>query len=280
MTTVSGTDRASGYVLGRTAHEYERLRGQARVWEDAAGRVLDQAGVSAGARCLDAGCGPGETMQLLAERAGPAGEVVGLDADPVIGAQALTMLRSSGYRNCSFRAHDLTADEPVPGAPFDLVYARLLLFHLPERTAVLARLWDAVAPGGCLVVQDYDLRGLGPVPEVASFSEALRIMRAALVAAGCDVVTGARLAEIFAAAGAGEPDGTDVAGRIEPLGTGQALIVNTFRSVLGSAVAHGITTEDGAAATMGTISFDATRLAGRPMLWPLLISAWKRKAQG
>ena len=42
--------------------------------------------------------------------------------------------------------HDVAQDAPLPGAPFDLVYARLLLFHLPQRVAVLRRLWDAVHP--------------------------------------------------------------------------------------------------------------------------------------
>jgi hypothetical protein len=31
-----------GYVLGRTLEEYERLSSQARVWEAATGRLLDQ----------------------------------------------------------------------------------------------------------------------------------------------------------------------------------------------------------------------------------------------
>ena len=48
------------YALGRTPEEYERLRAQARVWEAATGRLLDQVGLAPGASCLDAGCGPGE----------------------------------------------------------------------------------------------------------------------------------------------------------------------------------------------------------------------------
>jgi len=38
-----------------------------------------------------------------------------------------------------------------------------------------------------------------------------------------------------------------------------------------------ITTEDAAAATLAEFDRDATRFAFRPMLWPLLIGAWKRK---
>ena len=105
----------------------------------------------------------------------------------------------------------------IPGAPFDLVYARLLLYHLPERVAVLRRLWDAVSPGGHLLVQDYDLRSVGTLPSLESVDELGRVVIDAFAAAGCDVHVGARLPELFARAGIGAPDGTDVSGRLEPL---------------------------------------------------------------
>ena len=277
MTTTETERRPSSYALGHTPEEYERLRGQARVWEAATGRVLDQVGLSEEASCLDAGCGPGETMRMLAQRVGPGGRVLGIDADSSIGALAVEMLHGSGHHQCAFHAHDLTADEPVPGAPFDLVYARLLLFHLPQRVAVLSRLWDAVAPGGHLVVQDYDIRAISVLPDLASFSEVGRVITDAFGAAGADVYVGARLSHLFAQAGAGVPDGTDVSGRTEPFGTGYLFLESVFRSVLPAALAHGITTEDAAAAALAEFDRDATRFAFRPMLWPLLIGAWKRK---
>src|SRR6478736_4269067 len=120
------------YALGRTPAEYDRLRTQARVWEASTARLFDQIGLSPGASCLDAGCGPGETMRLMAERVGTAGRVLGIDVDLSLGAEALANLNDAGHHQCAFLAHDLAAAAPIPGAPFDLVYARLLLFHLPE----------------------------------------------------------------------------------------------------------------------------------------------------
>ena len=268
---------ASRYSLGHTPAEYERLRAQARVWETAAGRILDQVSLPKGASCLDAGCGPGETMRLLAERVGPAGRVLGIDADASIGALAVATLHGQGHRHCTFQAHDLTADQPVPGAPFDLVYARLLLFHLPERVAVLARLWDSVAPGGCLVVQDYDVRVVSVLPELASVDEVGRVIIGSFGAAGADVSAGTRLAQLFEQAGIGAPGGTDVSGRIEPLGTGHRMLEGVFRSLLPVALAQGVTTEEAAATTLAALDTDATRFADRPLLWPLMIGAWKHK---
>src|SRR5262245_41545505 len=106
-----------GYSLARTQEEYERLRAQAQVWESATGRLLDRVALAAGSRCLDAGCGPGETMRLMAQRVGPSGRVVGIDADARLGGQALRMLHDAGHRQCEFVQVDLTGDEVIPGAP-------------------------------------------------------------------------------------------------------------------------------------------------------------------
>jgi SAM-dependent methyltransferase len=277
MTTTQAEPRQHPYALVRTPEEYERLRRQARVWEPATGRLLDQVALAPGARCLDAGCGPGETMRLMAQRVGPAGRVVGLDVDAPLGARALEMLHGAGHRQCEFASVDLTADAPLPGAPFDLVYARLLLYHLPERVAVLGRLWDAVAPGGHLLVQDYDMRSLSVLPELASAEEARRVIIGAFTASGCDVHVGARLPQLFGQAGIGVPDGTDVAGRLEPLADAHGAVAGVFRSVLAAAIAHRVTTERQAGAWFEAIARDAERFGDHQVLWPLLIGAWKRK---
>jgi SAM-dependent methyltransferase len=265
------------YTLGRTVAEHERLRAQARVWEAATGRLLDAMGLARGERCLDVGCGPGETMRAMAERVGAAGRVHGIDVDESLGEVAVEQLRAEGHPQCAFEAHDVTEAAPIPGAPFDLVYARLLLYHLPDREAVLARLWDAVAPGGHLLVQDYDVRSLSVLPSLDSVDELLRVLVDAFTANGCDVHVGVRLPELFARVGVGDPDGTDVAGRVESLATGRAILERTFRSVLPTALAHGITTEEGAEATLAAFDRDVALYPQRPLLWPLMIGAWKRK---
>jgi len=70
-----------------------------------------------------------------------------------------------------------------------------------------------------------------------------------------------------------------VAGRIEPLATGRAILENTYRSLLPAALAHGVTTEQDAAAALASFDDDVARFGDRPLLWPLLIGAWKRKEQ-
>jgi ubiquinone/menaquinone biosynthesis C-methylase UbiE len=279
MSTLTTTPPAvDGYSLGRTASEHDRLRAQARVWDGATRHLFDLVGIPAGARCLDAGCGPGETMRVLAERAGPTGSVLGIDVDAPLLAVTEEALHAAGHGQCRVLVHDVTTPDPLPGGPFDVVYARLLLFHLPRRVEVLGRLWDAVAPGGVLVIQEYDLRACSTLPPVLSTEELLRIITGAFDAAGADYAIGARLPRLFAAAQIGAPDGTDVAGRLEPLATGSRIIASTARSVLPVAVANGITTEETAAAWLDALDRDSRSRADHELLWPLLMGAWKRRS--
>lgn len=46
------------------------------------------------------------------------------------------------------------ATEPLPEAAFDLVHARLVLMHLPEREQALARMISALKPAGWLIDEE------------------------------------------------------------------------------------------------------------------------------
>jgi SAM-dependent methyltransferase len=265
------------YALARSPGEYARLRAQARAWEPATARLFDHIGVPRGARCLDAGCGPGETMRLLAQRVGPQGHVLGLDVDAPLGTDAINALHAAGHRQTAFAPFDLTSDEPIPGGPFDVVFARLLLYHLPQRIDVLERLWEAVAPNGYLAIQDYDVRACEALPPLETMDELRRIAHGAFEAAGCDVSVGARLPQLFARARIGTPDGTDVTGRLEPLKEAQRFLKSLHAGLLDRAIAEDLTTAEDAAKWRNALNQEAARFPDRPVLWPLMISAWKRK---
>jgi hypothetical protein len=127
-------------------------------------------------------------------------------------------------------------------------------------------------------VQDYDACSFGVRPELPSFAEVTRVMMSTFQAAGADVRTGALLPQFFVEAGAGTPDGTDVTGRVQPLGAGgRAYVEDTYRSLVPAALAHGITTEADSAAMLAELAKDTARFADSPVLWPLMIGAWKRK---
>lgn len=277
MTTMARTRPYDDYVLARDATEYERLRAQAQAWEPATERLFDRVGLAPGASCLDAGCGPGDVMRLMADRVGPSGHVTGVDVDAEIAGNALAMLHAAGHRQCWFERLDLEDDAPIGGEPFDVVYARLLLFHAHDQLRLLRRLWRAVAPGGCLVIHEYDVRTAGVVPALHSVDDWKHVVLSAFSDAGRDIHIGQRVPLLFGQAGIGEPDGTDVAGRLESLRSGGWLFSEVYRSILPAALRLGITTETHSARWFDAFARDTAEHPEFPLMWPLLIGTWKRK---
>jgi SAM-dependent methyltransferase len=112
-------------------------------------RHVDGIGVAAGWRCWEVGAGGPGVPSLLAERVGPTGYVVATDLDV---GQMSTNLPG----NVEVRRHDVATDEP-PGSGFDLVHARLVLVHVPQRDEALRRIVAALRPGGWLLIEDFDV---------------------------------------------------------------------------------------------------------------------------
>ncbi|HKT05063.1 MAG TPA: methyltransferase domain-containing protein [Rugosimonospora sp.] len=103
--------------------------------------------VHPGDHCWEVGAGGGSVARMLARAAGSDGMVVATDLDTS---------HLSRLRGVVVRTQDLRTD-PVPaGGPFQLIHARLVLLHLPERRAILRNLAGALAPGGWLVVEEFD----------------------------------------------------------------------------------------------------------------------------
>src|SRR5919198_5419684 len=91
--------------------------------------LIRAAGVQAGQRVLDVGCGTGYFARLLADAVGPDGLVVGVDPSP----EMITYARRKAgrVRNCQFRVG--TAESlDLPAEHFDVVVSSLVLHHLPE----------------------------------------------------------------------------------------------------------------------------------------------------
>jgi ubiquinone/menaquinone biosynthesis C-methylase UbiE len=108
---------------------------------------LTELNIQEGWQCLEVGGGSGSIAQWLADQVGPSGDVLVTDIKP-------SRLKPAG--NIRVQRHDVVHD-PLPAAKFDLIHIRAVLFHLPERRAVLARLARALRPGGWLQVDDFDL---------------------------------------------------------------------------------------------------------------------------
>ena len=266
------------YLLAQTGADHDCQRVEARAWEPTTGRLLDHVELARGDRCLDARCGAGETMRLKAQRVGPTGHVTGIDIDAAVGERAIEMLHAAGHRQCTFALVDLATDQAIPGAPFVLVYARLLLMHAADPVGVVRRLWDAVACGGHLVIQDYDARTIDVLPPLEPVSEFRRVLIETITAAGGRADVGHQLPLLLAEAGVGAPDGTDAAGRLESLSNLGPQFADMYRGMLSAADSLGVTAAEHGGRVLIELARDVAEHPDHVALSPLLIGVWKQKA--
>ncbi len=149
------------YVLPHTlGEEGERLSIMSRMLDPQLFFRLGELGIADGWRCLEVGAGNGSVSVWLAGRVAPHGSVVVSDID----TRFLEPLHEPGLE---VRRIDVVSD-PL-GDDRDLVVARALLHHLPQRFEVLDRLADAVAPGGRIAIEEPDFH-----PVLATDSPTLR----------------------------------------------------------------------------------------------------------
>lgn len=146
----------------------ERLSGIESTWDPGTIAHLEALGVEPGSICLEVGAGGGSIARWLAQRVEPGGRVLATDLDT-------THLAGLAGDVVDVRQHDLLSDV-LPEAAFDVVHARLLLEWLGDSDA-FERLTAAVAPGGWLLVEDFDwaIGGLtdGSTPEMATSIRAI-----------------------------------------------------------------------------------------------------------
>jgi len=158
-------------------------------------RHLDALGVAPGWRCLEIGAGGGSIAQWLCCRVGPAGAVTATDLDT-------RYLAALAETNLEVRRHDIVADALESDA-FDLVHARLVLEHVPERDLALQKLIAALKPGGRLLIESVDYISGVPVSVLGAReherSQTVRLTE--FGKAGLDAGYGRRLPAVLHAAG-------------------------------------------------------------------------------
>ncbi len=113
--------------------------------------VLELAGALPPGRALDVGCGPAGLLAALAERGW---QVTGVDiADKAIAAARAVLAR----RNLRADLHVGDSTAWTPPGTYDLITSTFALpGSVAERAAVFAMMRAALAPGGTVLIKDFD----------------------------------------------------------------------------------------------------------------------------
>jgi ubiquinone/menaquinone biosynthesis C-methylase UbiE len=103
-----------------------------------------------GDRCVDIGCGFGDTTLRLAELVGVSGHATGIDAAERFIEAAKE--EAEGIENVDFIAAD--AQSEVPGGPYDYAFGRMGTMFFANPVAAMRNVREALAPGGrlCMIV--------------------------------------------------------------------------------------------------------------------------------
>lgn len=267
--TLGGESAAArGYLLDNARAEAgERFVWLAELFDGVTRGHFDRLRVGAGWRCWEVGAGGPGIPQALAAVVGASGHVLATDIDPA------WLPAGEGYE---VRRHDVAADPPPEPGTFDLVHARLVLVHVPDRARALATMVAALRPGGWLLVEDADtaLQPLACLEESGPAQQRANRLRGAfrelLTRRGGDLRYGRTLPRALREAGL-----VDVAASGSfPVGGAACdrLEAATIRHVRGELLAAGLAEDAEIDAHLAAIEAGELDLTLAP-----LISAWGRR---
>lgn len=261
------------YVLKGGLPGKQRLDLLTRLLEPTTERLLRRAGLVAGMRCLDVGCGGGGVSRLIARLVGTEGTVLGLDLDPEKLRLARADTAEEGLHNVRFEQVDARQlDEPPV---HDLVYARFLVTYLPDPVNAVRRMLRALRPGGALVVEDIDFSGHVCHPPSRAFSRYQELFRAAVKQRGGDADIGPRLPEVLLEAGTADLD-VSLAQPVFLAGEGKGMARLTLQNLGDTLIAQGLVAReelDALIAELDTFTRDQRTLLSLPRVFQV----WGRR---
>jgi SAM-dependent methyltransferase len=199
------TSLASLLPADRVRQESLRLLLQAALYDPLTFRFLVDAGLQEGMRVLDIGSGLGSVSLLVSEIVGPEGAVVGVESSAAMVELSEQRACAAGRTNIQFvqgKAESLGLE-----GPFDGVVGRFVLRELDDRARTLGKLSRLLGPGGIIAFQEKLLTvPVTTVPFLPTVERARAWMDQARAHAGVEVAIGAKLPQIFAAAGLPAPE--------------------------------------------------------------------------
>ena len=266
------------YTMGRSDEETQRLMERSRLIEPLTRRFLKSAGIKAGMRVLDIGCGAGDVSLIAAELVGSEGEIVGVDMNPEIVETARMRVREAGNDNVPFIAGDVQTLDL--GERFDALVGRLVLMYLPDPTVALKQLLTRLHPGSIVMFQEIDFTITRSYrnPDTPLTSQLSDWIVEVFERSGANATMGLDLHRVFMEAGLPEPTldaGLLLGGSAD--WPGYSYVANSFRSVIPLLEQYEIATaEEVDVETIPQRVRAEIVAAKRPVIIPPQIAAWAR----
>ncbi len=146
----------------------ERYRAKPTIWSgNPNSQLVAEAADLTPGRALDVGCGEGADAVWLAKRGW---WVTAVDISSTALERAATHAAQAGVDTVEFVEADLRVTPPEP-ASYDLVTAQYMHLPPPARAELYARLADAVAPAGTLLIVGHDPSDLHTTAHRAHFPD-------------------------------------------------------------------------------------------------------------
>jgi SAM-dependent methyltransferase len=199
-TGLGGVDANAVYSLGANAGESSRLQRQAEELLGQSEALLDRTSLGAGDAAIDVGCGPRGVLDLLAERVGPEGRVVGVDANAqhVAIATQLALDRSLDWVEL---LHADARETGLPSSSFDVVHGRAILINVPQPLDLVVEMARLAKPGGWLVGLEPDSELAICQPTNPAYERLSAMFPVVFSRNGADFRMGRQVAELYRAAG-------------------------------------------------------------------------------
>jgi SAM-dependent methyltransferase len=263
------------YFLGHSPVEQRRLQQQAEELAEESGRLFDQIGLTPGSRVVEIGCGPQGCLELLSNRVGPLGSVVGVELSDHAVQLARSFLSERRLDNVEVRQGN-AAETGLPRESFDLATARLVLVNIPEPEKIVSEMAALVRPGGVVALHEADWIAHVCDPPLPAWDRLRQVLDNYAEAKGMDLYVGRRIPRLLRNAGLIEVQVNPLIHIYGPDHTRRPIFLNFVNNLRDRIVAEGLISQGEFAESIASVE----RHLGEPetlVVSHLFIQAWGRK---
>jgi len=156
------------YILtGSGRSDHDRLRVISEIHDGRTRDLLLRAGLAAGQRFVEFGCGLGYVARWAA---GQGAHATGIDLNPEQITVADGLAREAGLHSAQFRLGNVYEPGLEPES-VDMSYSRWLMMHLIKPVEAMRAIYTVLKPGGVMVCEEADVSAVYAEPHSPEYAE-------------------------------------------------------------------------------------------------------------